>query len=198
LEGDRHEQDPFSGETRLGLRQEIIIGNRQGLRNGKPKFATTVKVAWLRRGTNLPNLRPRRRLLSGGIGVGPEQVFRPRAFSKWNRSTEQVGVVIMLRKIMLATVCTLVPLASARADVQIGLGVGLPIYGHHHHHHRPYYRPAVGVYVAPTPTYVAPVVVSPPPVPYVAPATPAYYSPVPAYYPPASYVAPPVVAVPRY
>jgi hypothetical protein len=98
----------------------------------------------------------------------------------------------MLKKVLVASVvaiATLVPLTAARADVRVGIGIGIPVFGGPYHHYR-YYRPGVGVYVAPAPIYVAP----PPPVAYYQPAPQVYVpQPVPVQQPPV-YVQPaPVV-----
>jgi hypothetical protein len=73
------------------------------------------------------------------------------------------------RAFVLAALAFLaLPLASARADVFVGVGFGRPYY--HHRYYRPYY-PAARIYVSPAPVYVAPraVYVTPAPV-YVQPA----------------------------
>ena len=92
----------------------------------------------------------------------------------------------MLRKVILAALTLLVlPLASADAH-----GWGSVRYRPYHYGcYRPYYRPAVGIYVAPAPVYaVPPVVVRPAPV-VVTPA-PVYFQPAPAVAYPPTTVAP--------
>ena len=88
----------------------------------------------------------------------------------------------MFRKVILVALTLLVlPLASADAQ-----GWGSVRYRPYHYGcYRPYYRPAVGIYVTPAPVYtVPPVVVRPAPV--VVTPVPLYGQPAPplAIYPP--------------
>ncbi len=105
----------------------------------------------------------------------------------------------MFRKwILAAVVLVALPLASARADFHIGVGIGLPAHRPHYWHPVPHPRPFLGGYLAPAPVYVAP-----PPRVYVQPVpTPVYVQPTPApvYVQPVPVqpVAPPPPPVPGY